>query len=363
MAKIPLLLGVVFLILFVLFKPVQEKFLHKTNSTPTNPAISITKTPSLTQAPIPTVAVTPAPSNTSQVITKKILLLIFNPIIDSRDNQRLTAVLGWNNADNLAASYIADVKESSHGIVDYQINQRLEVDDFPILADGFDYNGTSYLACWYDHAKCHNPNGVNYQAILSTYQVCEKLNAGEIDELWTFGGPWFGFYESVMAGQGAFWTNGPVVTGTTCNKRLHIMGFSYERTVTEMLEDLGHRSEGTMTYVFGGWNKSGESDWDKFTKIDKHNPGNSICGNVHFAPNSESDYDWSNQRIVTSNCDGWLNYPNVINSQKQINCTEWNCNARQYLKWWFLHIPHASGQTNEKFNNWWRYIVDTNNSF
>jgi hypothetical protein len=36
---------------------------------------------------------------------------------------------------------------------------------------------------------------------------------GEIDEIWLFGGPYFGFYESRMAGPGAFWCNAPPLPG------------------------------------------------------------------------------------------------------------------------------------------------------
>ena len=59
----------------------------------------------------------------------------------------------------------------------------------------------------------------------------------------------FGFYESRMAGPGAFWCNAPQCENTdACRKRFVIMGFSYERGVGEMLEDLRHRAESELQY-------------------------------------------------------------------------------------------------------------------
>ena len=49
--------------------------------------------------------------------------------------------------------------------------------------------------------------------------------------------------------------------------------------------------------------------WERFTLYDMVAPNNAACGNVHFAPNSEHDYDWGNKRVVWSTCDDWLNYP------------------------------------------------------
>ena len=278
-------------------------------------------------------------------ITKKVMLLIFNPVIESQNNQKLTQLLNWSDPDQLTQQYILDVKDSSGGIVNYQI------DGFPVKADGFRYSDETYLECWRDHSKCHGPDSVDYYKILSDYDVCAKRNRGEINELWLFGGPWFGYWESVMPGPGAFWTNAPPLYNSTCQKQLHIMGFSYERGVSEMLENLGHRVEGTM-------NQNGNSAWDKYTWFDKNHPGNSQCGNVHYAPNSDSDYDWSNQKTVASSCEDWLNYPSLTGTVETFNCSRWNCDGYQYKKWWLSHLPKYTGKTDGKWNNWWRYVLD-----
>lgn len=311
--------------------------------------------------PKPTQTLTPTLPQTEPVFEKKVMLLIFNPLIESRANQKLIQVFGWNDPDKLSQDYINDIKEVSHGLVKYVISQRLEIDDIPVKADGFDYTDESYLNCW-QNKNCHNPDAVNYQTILSNYQVCEKLNSGAIDELWLWGGPYFGYWEAVMAGPGAFNTNAPPLIGTSCQKKLHIMGFNYERGVSEMLEDLGHRIEGTMVYIYGEDPRFSSGNyttpWGKFATSDKVSPGKAGCGWMHYAPNSSSDYDWSNQQMVSSNCEDWLNYPHLTGATQQFNCSHWNCDGYQYKKWWLKHIPHTSGNTNGKLNNWWRYVVD-----
>jgi hypothetical protein len=273
--------------------------------------------------------------------TKKVLILEFNPIIENRNNQRLNKVYGWSDPVTLENGYINDIKSVSGNYLQYQIVNRQVLDAFPTKKDGYTYTDQTYLACFdchkacldcyhnktctYDQyasclntcttsGKCHAPDEVNYNKILSDYQVCEKRNSGEIDEVWLWGAPYFGYWEANMAGPGAFNTNGPVVSGTTCSKKLNIMGFNYERGVSEMIEDMGHRFEGTMRQAWGGWNMmNGSSPWDKFT----YNIGNSGsktfygCGNVHFPHNGTSDYNWNNNSIVANNCNDWFNYPNM----------------------------------------------------
>jgi len=301
-----------------------------------------------------------------EILTPKVLLLIFNPIIESRGSRRLTEVYGWNNPDNLASQYIGDIKSVSSNFVNYTIVERMEVDAFTTYTDGYSLDDATYLSCWEARNCDHGDAGrgqpmIDYQFMTQQYNLCEKLNAGEIDEVWTFSYPYSGFWESTLAGPGAFWYNSPPVTGTTCNKLLPIMGFSYERGVGEMLEDLGHRTESVMTYVFGSWAPNENHDWNKFTLYDKVAPGKANCGNVHYGPNSLSDYDWANTNYVDSYCDDWYNYPTLQGIKKLVNCTTWGCEIRGHHKWWLKHLPRAGGTTNGKLNNWWRYIVDYNN--
>ena len=101
--------------------------------------------------------------------------------------------------------------------------------------------------------------------------------------------------------------------------------------------------------------------WERFTRHDKTHPNQVACGNIHFAPNSQRDYDWGNPTPVLSECDDWLNFPNLTSQQRRVTCRDWgNGNIRQHHLWWLRHLPHTLGSTNGIVNNWWRYIIDPN---
>ncbi len=240
--------------------------------------------------------------------------------------------------------------------------ERIEVDSFPIKEDGFVYDAESYLFRWRTRTGFHQPDRVDYYRLLEEFSIVPKVNLGHVDEVWLFGFPYAGYYESVMAGPGAFWCNAPPLDDRIgrCRRRFVIMGFNYERGLGEMLENLGHRAESIMTYVYR--RKRGDDNlWQRFIRHEKSHPGRSQCGTVHFAPNSERDYDWGNWRRVTSSCDDWYNSPHLLGQTRQVNCQEWgNGDSRQHHLWWFRHLPHTIGFTEGISNNWWQFIIDPN---
>jgi hypothetical protein len=138
------------------------------------------------------------------------------------------------------------------------------------------------------------------------------------------------------------------------------MGFNYERGVGEMLEDFGHRTESIMAKVFE--RTHGEANlWERFCRYDQKYPGRAEVGNVHFAPNSQRDYDWGNPRLVPSRCDTWYRFPNLSGEPRIVTCTEWgNGDIRKHHVWWLRHLPHVVGETNGISWNWWEYVVDPN---
>jgi hypothetical protein len=305
-------------------------------------------------------AKTPPPEG-QKPLKPKVLVIIFNPIIESEGGKRLVEVCRWNDPRKLLREYINDISEVSQGFVQYQVVQIVEVDEFPIKKDGFRYTDQSYLQCFRSGKGWHQPDAVDYEAIIKKFNIVRRVEKGEIDEVWLFGMPYAGFWESTMAGNGAYFCNSDPVPNIRCSKIFVIMGFNYERGVGEMLEDLGHRAESILTHVFGSWEPKETHAWNRFTLYDKVAPGKAACGNIHFAPNSERDYDWGNTKRVWSTCDDWLNYPNLTGKRRLVDCSEWgNGDIREHHKWWFRHLPKAPGRTDGKLNNWWCYIVDFN---
>jgi hypothetical protein len=292
----------------------------------------------------------------------RVLLIIYNPVVRSQGNRKLTQVLGWNDPDQLCEGYISDLRECSGGWIDYQIVERIEVGSWPVKQDGFRYDAETYLRNWRTGSGWHDPDAVDYGAILSDFDILARVELGRIDEVWLFASPFAGFYESRMVGPGAFWCNAPPLERHDVSRRFVIMGYNYERGVGEMLESFGHRIESHLDRVWRNFGDDPEHNlWRRFTLYDMIAPGRANCGNVHFAPNSRGDYDWGNPAYVPSNCDDWLNFPNFQGLVRQVNCQEWgNGEIRAHHKWWLEHLPKAPGDTSSIANNWWWYAVDPN---
>jgi hypothetical protein len=289
----------------------------------------------------------------------KVLLIVYDPIVDSSNQARLSRHMGWYDPSDLVAGFIADLLEVSKGLAHYQIVQRMDVDEFPAKTDGFRYTPQSYLDVIRRAAVPHMPQEVDYNAILHQFNILQKVASGDIDEVWIFGFPHAGFYESIMGGPGAFWCNAPPLVNTSAGKRRFvIMGFSYERFIGEMFESYGHRAESIMERTF--ISLTGDANlWKRFTRYEKIAPGKAACGNIHFAPNSERDYDWGNLTPVQSECYDWLlNFPNFKGDIRTVNAAEWGGGEiRAHHKWWFDHFPRAAGRRNGIHNNWWQYVV------
>lgn len=344
-------------IFFVQTKTFKQRTQNVGPTSSTSAEITASPTPEATSTPTPTSTSSP---KTPKAKTYKVFLLIYNPVLESFGSKKLTEYKTWNNPVTLTKTFIDSVKQVSGGQIKYEITQQMEIDGYPIKADGFQYNDDSYLNCINSPSNCHVPDLSDYKQMIEVSGACDRINQGGIDELWIWGGPYFGYWESNLAGPGAFWYNSPPTLGTNCNKLLPVMGFNYERGEAEMFEDLAHRLESTMTRVYGSWSANETHDWNKFSLLDVDAPGRGGCGNAHLAVNASSNqgYERESTRSVQSRCDDFLNYPNLSDNFSSVSCTNWGCSTLGYFKWWFSHLPKADGALEGKLNNWWKYLLD-----
>lgn len=294
----------------------------------------------------------------------KVLVLNFDPIITSRGGRRLHSVCNWNDPRELAREYASDVAQASGGYISYKIVEWKDLSVFPPKKDGFVYTEDSYLQCHETNKGWHQPDEMDYPKVLETYGVPEKINKGEIDEVWLFGGPYFGFWESAMAGPGSFDINGGVYPSVKTQRPFAIMGFNYERGVAEMLHNLCHRTEATMTRIYGGW-QADKLDhlWARFAANARQSRGYAGVGSCHYPPNAEKEYDYANPRFVKSTANDWLNFPHLTGAMQEVNCESWGGPDyhRRYLIWWFSRLPRAPGWNPDgRLNNWWKYVFDFN---
>ena len=293
----------------------------------------------------------------------KTLVIVYDPVVDSKSGTRLSEFMHWNRVEDLATGFMSDILLVSGGLLRYQVIERFDVDDFPAKVDGYKYDAQTYLNLVRGVARPYMPQEADYYAIIKKFHVLERVAKEEIDEVWVFNFPHAGFYESIMGGPGAFWCNAPPLKNTEAStRRFVIMGFSYERGIGEMLENMGHRAESIMEKTF---ERISEPDnlWKRFIRYEKTHPGKAALGNVHFAPNSVRDYDWNNPSTVVSECDDWLyNFPDFKNVTRPVTAADWGSgDIRKHHIWWMKHFPKTKGRHNDIHNNWWQYIANPNN--
>ncbi len=277
-------------------------------------------------------------------VTRKVFLLVFNPIIESQGSVKLTNLKNWSDPDTLTYTVIDTVPRVSGNYLSYLIAERAEVDGIFIKPDGFQYTDQSYLDCVEGRSDCHSPDIINYQQLFSTYNICSK----NVDEVWLWGGPYFGYLEY-----------NPV---RYCGKTMFVMGFNYERTIGEALHDFGHRMEfiGLSRIGNGTWRQNETNEWNKYSFISRH------CGNIHYPPGTivgSEEYKYDKTTPVSTDCDGYLTYPSGPYTPQMITCSVWGCSQEGYVRWWLTDVPHNKGTSvspiNGKvlYNNWWKYYV------
>ncbi|HQR08564.1 MAG TPA: Ig-like domain-containing protein [Gemmatales bacterium] len=297
---------------------------------------------------------------TAGAVTPRILLYAFNPIMENFGGQRLNTVYGWQDPVTLTQQSIADLTSSSHGMYRPQIVQTIIADQQPYFTDGFQHTDASFVQAWANR-DFHAGFMFDYTRFIQENDLANRVDRGEIDEVWIYAPPINGMWESAMAGKDAFWVNGPTQTGG--NRAFPIMGLNYERGVGEAIHSFGHRAEGTMDHAYATIQNDPNNTWHRFTQIEKNAPGQGGVGNVHFPVNGTGDYDYDNSRSVTSNASDWYNYPTFTGATQLINARAWSPThqdpQREYLNWWYDHMPHVAGRTADfRLNNWWRYIGD-----
>jgi hypothetical protein len=301
----------------------------------------------------------------NEVLTRKVYVIVYDPLLSN--GQYLSDYLHWNEYTDLTRGTVDFFRQVTNGILNYEIvHTTIVTDGWPQKIDGFRYTEAEYLAAIRGEIPFHSPDNVDYNLIVNSpdFDICGRANRGEIDEVWIYNGPGFGFYESTLVGPNAYWYNSPPVPGPhACNRLIPIMGPSPERGLNCAIENFGHRTEATLTRVYGSWQQNRTShNWERFALVKALSPDYfySGCGNIHYPPNGVADYDYGNTSAVLSNCDDFANYPNLgapSNTATLITCSRWGCDHLDYFRFWFSHLPSKVGCGPDRVaNNWWKYF-------
>jgi hypothetical protein len=248
--------------------------------------------------------------NPVKIKVPKVLLIDFRPPAVPQ---------GWRNAIGLAEEFIEAMIQISHKILIYELVAKLEIATYPFLTNGLQYNDVTWPQAMQDEKSAirdshGNPLLADYQRILLDYKILQGIKNNQIDEVWMFGGPYFGFYESQMVGKGAFWCNSPGIEQAT--RRFVVMGFNYQRGLREMIHSYGHRVESILARNFNSQDFQNKLYTHQPTPAPK-NPFEQWLlknGTVHSAPNGaeygQNEIDWA----TALNTEWWplISDPNAV---------------------------------------------------
>lgn len=210
----------------------------------------------------------------------------------------------------------------------------------------------------------------DYSAIMKRIDAKTLVENKDVDEIWLWGyhGK-IGLWESNMSSP-----TGDVSNSDRDEKDLPVFKrtytvyhYNYGRGLGEMLENHMHQFEHLLNYADGRdttppekWNEL--LFWGKFVGSDAShkivtNPAR--CGWTHYAPNSESDYDWTNPRYVETDIEDWK--PEGIGKTQMMNADKWGRDPIKWRIYWMQAIPgvgHDLSYKGKKLRDWWSFKAD-----
>ncbi len=301
-----------------------------------------------------------------ELIPIKVMVVAYDPIMENvTGSPRLHAWYGGVDPATATTAIIDDMNAASGGRLRYELVEIDVRDEWPIHVDGTRFTDETYKAAYENpNFKWGDlPNG-DLNAIARDLLFEQKVNNGDVEEVWLWGAPGFAWPEATMGGNGAFSLNGAnerTVPGVD-SPVFPVMGFSHERQIDTAIENFGHRMETLIRRNYDGWNTTTgiEHDWDAFTALNRHTLGQGGVGNIHVAFNGPTGVDYSREStaIKSTNYQDWATFPYLYGVRSDNNCTLWGCTDYGYVKWWFQNIPILAGTHSNYANNWWRYFQD-----
>ena len=350
-------------------------------------------------------------------MTLKVLVIEINPILETVQNRSFYPnndghpyVSEYFGQDRLKAinEMKKDIEEMSHGYVSVEFVKMEYLNEFPTylqpvtLVDGSSANRLdeeTYISMgrssrnrdvgsWIDliYYPDHQPEAYSfdYGYIMNKFDLVNRRNAGEFDQVWLNTIDPVSTYETIMVGSNPYWINGTPITADCDN--FMIANVSISRRDAN-LHAYGHSSEFVMNMVYNRevlvygkyYHDSDPNDyqslnvWNRFSMINSESEGqNAGVGNVHFPFNGEADYDYTNSNSVYTTWRDWLNYPNLTGNKELSNSDAWlyfpenmtlgddqdHDPDRLYMRFWYYLMPHVEGRTVDGYyNNWWKYIM------
>lgn len=334
-----------------------------------------------------------SPSKNLNVLVISIDPIITNPVQNRR--QKASEYLGFS-LNTSVNTLKKEMQDGTNGYLNINIVDVINLNEFPTYNKYSSMTESQFLrlfpsdSCgqgeWYGWWSRNASQGIipsalnsdfyfDYNYLISKCNLVQMKNQGKFDMVWVFGIDPLSMYETAMVGNHPFWINGTPVTADCEN--FVIAGLTFSR-VDGAIESLCHFFESMMNYTYGVSDTQYNSvlqfhdiselnSWEKFFLCKQRSPqSNHIygVGQVHFSPNSTSDYDWSNMAPVQSYHREFLtNYPNIQANGETFSASEYlnsyDSEAESHHVWWMKHFPHFTGHDQDGYlQNWWDYVFD-----
>ena len=352
-----------------------------TGFSPGSTTVSVSTEPAYISGSASVNVVTDFAGEKASPVTAKVALVLLDPVLPEYGYERLHVKFGFRDPVAMSNALVKYFALASDSAVNFVITMTIDcIRTFTAFRGGYltfaDYKKFLAEPGWPTLKAAQDSLKFDYRALVNYYQLDSLRNAGVIDEVWVYAGPYMGMYESQLLGPDAFWWNSPPIRdGTRLTKLLSVMGLNYERGVDLAYHSFGHRFESAMVQAYSQvqgrpWNdtSANPTPWDLFTRINRDIPGGAHIGNVHFPPNGASDYDYGNTTVVTSYAQNWFRYPYLFRQTAQVNVSTWIYKTPEplaegldqlgYLYWFYNHMPRYRGITDGILNNWWLYFLD-----
>ena len=347
--------------------------------------------------------------------TLKVLVIEIDPILQTVQNKSLypnndghphVSEYFGQNKERAISEVKDDLESMSHNYLKIEIVGYEKLDEFPTYKSNVTLNNGevthrydeetfismakssknrdvgSWIDLYYYPTNKPLDYSFDYDYIVNKYNLAERRNNGEFDQVWLVVIDPAATHETIMVGNHTYWINGTPVYADCKNfmiatisiarrdSNLHAFAHSSEFVLNNVYQD--EFLDYTIRYhdsTEEGYNKL--NLWNKFSMTNYQSNGqNAGVGNVHFPYNGVRDYDYSNTTMVYSNWKDWLNYPNLTNTKELSNNDAWmtfepNTTLgpdddkdpnRLYIRFWYYLMPHIEGRTVDGYyHNWWKY--------
>jgi hypothetical protein len=343
-----------------------------------------------TPTPRPTLGPSPTPGN-----YKAYLPMIYNPAYTNAD----VLVIAYEGKTpeydpaELTAQLIADIKNATrwHG---YSITTTLPSISFN-LVDGAVDVVPSYPPTRAD-------GYYDLDAIYQAFDICARVQRGEVDEVWIFSdGDQGHMYSDVeFVARAPTWQAGGAVTAPYCGKQVYTMLYNFKVPAYYAMHSWSHSAEFSwLLFASSGYeacdfpSATNYGDWsgtqqqctgahaysDQYAFSTRPAAANNYvanCGGNHLPtnipasilsydptrpPQSRWIYIWDSPNVYGNRCNDWQ--WGTITSTQTISCTLWGCGQAQ---WHIYHLQNTPGLNNNSHGrsgalrpNWWNFRMPT----